>query len=716
MNLGDIAGIRAIIRGSFFRHLKIMANNLSMNPGESLRELTVRGMILGALITVVFTASNVYLGLKVGLTFSSSIPAAVISMAILSFFPGANILENNMVQTQASAAGTLSSIIFILPGLLMIGYWQGFPFWQTMIVCAAGGMLGVVFSIPLRHAMVVKSDLPYPEGVAAAEILKVGSAIHEQHEHKDDAKSAKKADTGMGDILAGGVIAAIVSFTTNGLRLLSDGFSAWFKIGGGVSQVPVGFSLALIGAGYLIGIVSGIAIFIGLAIAWLVAVPYLTATALNVPADLAADMAAFGMTTWKTHVRFIGAGTMAIAAIWTLITLLKPMVEGMKMSFQAMRGGSAASDLPRTEQDLSPKAIMGITVAMLIILTGTFYHFVADAPVSSAAAWGLVICSVLFAFVLGFLVAAACGYMAGLVGSSASPISGIGIIGVTVASLLLLGVGEGIGLLDTPEGTQFATALAIFTTSAVLAIATISNDNLQDLKTGWLVGATPWRQQVALLIGCVVGAAVISPVLELLYHAYGFTGAMPRAGMDASQALSAPQATLMTTIATGIFTHKLEWNMILTGIGLGIVLIIIDLFLKSRGGVARLPVLAVGMGIYLPPGVTVPLIVGAVLAWLIDRSLKSRAAAEKVPYEELAKASERRGVLLASGLIVGESLVGVMIAVIIVISVTNGGSDAPLSLASGLGASYGKIAEWLGLAVFVGVCCLFVRRVLAARK
>lgn len=682
-----------------------MKNNLMVNQGDSLRELTLRGVVLGAVITVVFTASNVYLGLKVGLTFSSSIPAAVISMAVLSFFRDANILENNMVQTQASAAGTLSSIIFILPGLLMIGYWQGFPFWQTLLVCASGGMLGVVFSIPLRHAMVVKSDLPYPEGVAAAEILRVGSELHEQ---KAAGNTARK-DSGMADILTGGIIASVISFITGGLRLLGDSFSYWFKLGGSVSQVPMGFSLALIGAGYLIGIVSGIAIFVGLVFAWVFAVPYLTATATNVPPELAADLAGFGMTTWKTQVRFIGAGTMAIAAIWTLITLLKPMMEGMKMSFRAMRGGSATADIPRTEQDLSPKAIMGITLTMLIILLGTFYNFVSDAPVSTGVGVMLVVCSVLFAFAMGFLVAAACGYMAGLVGSSASPISGIGIIGVTVASLLLVAVGNSVGLLDTAAGTQFATALAIFTTSAVLAVATISNDNLQDLKTGWLVGATPWRQQVALLIGCLVGAAVISPVLELLHHAYGFTGAMPREGMDASQALSAPQATLMTTIAKGIFTGDLQWSFILTGIGLGVVLIIVDLILKSRCEKARLPVLAVGMGIYLPPSVTAPLVVGSVLAWVIDRTLKRRAAAGEASYESLTKAAERRGVLFASGLIVGESLLGVIIAIIIVFSISSGHSDAPLAIP--MPASYGMVGEWLGLAVFAAVCVYFVRRV-----
>lgn len=272
----------------------------------NLPELTLRGMILGVLITIIFTASNVYLGLKVGLTFSSSIPAAIISMAILRFFKDSNILENNMVQTQASSAGTLSAVIFVLPGLLMLGYWQGFPFWQTLILCAAGGCLGVLFTIPLRRAMVVNSDLTYPEGRAAAEILKVGS--------REDTAGVKSS-SGMRDIVAGGFVAGIVSLCTNGFRILSDGMAVWVNVGKGATQLPLGFSTALLGAGYLIGIASGIAILVGMIIAWGGFVPYYT----NIlPMDPGMSASKFAMAVWKEKVRFIGAGTIGIAAIWTL--------------------------------------------------------------------------------------------------------------------------------------------------------------------------------------------------------------------------------------------------------------------------------------------------------------------------------------------------------------------------------------------------------------
>ncbi|TPH20261.1 oligopeptide transporter, OPT family [Haemophilus haemolyticus] len=657
---------------------------------ENLKELTVRGIILGALITVIFTASNVYLGLKVGMTFASSIPAAVISMAVLKFFKDSSILENNMVQTQASSAGTLSSVIFVLPGLLMMGYWQNFPFWQTMLICAAGGTLGVLFTIPLRRAMVVNSDLPYPEGVAAAEILKAGN-------HAD-------GDSGVKDIAYGGVLAGLVAFLTNGLRVMADGASAWIQTGKAAFQLPMGFSLALLGAGYLIGIVGGIAMLIGVILTWGVAVPYFTMSG-----DIAADASLIdaAMVVWKTKVRFIGVGTIGIAAIWTLLILMKPMIEGMVHSFRMLKGGQAESE-HRIDIDLSPKTMIYILIATVVLIVISLHHFIAAAPISPELSILLVVVCTFLAVFIGFFVAAASGYMAGLVGSSSSPISGIGIISVIVISLVLVSIGNASGLFETVDGQKFLTALTLFTASIVLTTATISNDNLQDLKTGLLVDATPWRQQVALIIGCFVGALVIAPVLEILYHAYGFSGALPRPDMDPSQALSAPQATLMTTISQGIFTNKLEWTYILTGVGLGAVLITIDAFLKKVSNkVFGLPVIAVGIGIYLPPSINMPVIVGAFLAWIMTRHIA------KLGNKEVSAKAERFGTLFSAGLIVGESLMGVILAFIIAASVTTGGSEAPLSLNL---ENWDTIGEWLGLIVFIVGIVIFASRVLRAKK
>ena len=659
------------------------------DPFANYRELTLRGMVLGALITVVFTASNVYLGLKVGLTFASTIPAAVISMAVLKFAHGSNILENNLVQTEASAAGTISSVIFVLPGLLMVGYWSGFPFWQTTLLCTAGGILGVIFTVPLRLAMVVHSDLPYPEGVAAAEILKVGC-----HDPNIENSGAQQGGSGVKEIITGGALAGIVSLCTNGLRLAADSASYWFKSGAAIFQAPMGFSFALLGAGYLVGLAGGIAILIGLVLTWFGIIPYLSAT-LPQPPDM--DMAGYAMSLWKNNVRFIGAGTIAIAAFWTLITLFKPMVEGMKLSIAAFSGkGEQAAH--REDLNLSPHSMLLWIAIAAVILVFCFHRFVADASFGSGMAWTLVI------------VAAACGYMAGLIGSSSSPISGIGIIATIIISLILLMIGEAGGLFADEGNRQFLLALTLFCGTAILAAATISNDNLQDLKTGYLLKATPWRQQIALIIGTIVGSLVLSPVLELLYQSYGFAGAMPREGMDPSLAMNAPQATIMTTIAKGIFSHDLQWGYIFTGMGIGAAAILFNLWLKkATHGRMTVPPLAIGMGIYLPPMITPPLIVGAFLAAITNHLIRKRYQDS----EPRLKNAERIGTLFAAGLIVGESLIGVILAFIIVISVTSGGSDAPLAITP---ANWGATAEWLGLAAFIACVSIFARRVLIAAR
>ncbi|WP_431482910.1 OPT family oligopeptide transporter [Pseudomonas solani] len=669
-----------------------------------LPELTLRGLVLGALITLVFTASNVYLGLKVGLTFASSIPAAVISMAVLRYFKGSNILENNMVQTQASAAGTLSSIIFILPGLLMIGYWAGFPFWQTAAICAIGGILGVLYTIPLRRVMVVQSELPYPEGVAAAEILRVGS----DDEAATDGKPATrdKNEPGLRDILGGGLVAATFSLCSSGFKVLGEGISVWATAGQTAFRFTTGFSFALVGAGYLMGITAGIAILVGVLICWGVAVPLLTVNATPAAGQAISELAT---QMWSSQVRFLGAGTIGIAALWTLATLFKPMAQGVWTSLQAVRGKGEIST-ERTERDMSARAILLLAGILLLALFGVFGFFLHEAApeLTGLGFWGLVSGCVLFAFFFGFLIAAACGYMAGLVGSSSSPISGIGIIAVILVSLLILGMGSlESGLLQLAGG-KVAIALALFTTAVVLAIAAISNDNLQDLKTGYLVGATPWRQQVALIVGCLAGALVIPPVLDLLYNAYGFAGALPREGMDPQQALAAPQATLLTAIASGIFKNALNWNMILIGVVLGVALILVDLALR-RTSKASLPVLAVGLGIYLPPTIGMTLVIGAALGWLIDSRLQKRAIAAGQDPEAYAEVPRRRGVLLASGLIVGESLMGILLAGLI----GGSGEDAPLAL---VGAGFASTAEWLGLVVFVIVCVGFCRHVLRSQR
>lgn len=659
-----------------------------MYKKQNLPELTLRGLVLGSILTIIFTASNVYSGLKVGLTFSSSIPAVVISMAVLSLFKTSNILENNMVQTQASAAGTLSSVIFVIPGLFMCGYWSEFPLWQTFMICLCGGGLGVLFTIPLRRTMVVESKLAYPEGRAAAEILKVAN--------KD--QSSKKGKQGIKEIALGSFIAAIFSLLSNGFKLAASESNfafIWNKMAFGFSM---GYSLALLGAGYLVGLAGAIALFVGMFLAWGIFTPYLS----NFEFDSAKNAVDLASSVWSSKVRLIGTGAIAIAALWTLIELLKPVIEGIKEIVKNVKITNQEKN-ERTNIDLSLKSIFILFVLMVVGLFITFYSFVEDANLSIYYQMLFSFVGTLVSVLIGFFVAAACGYMAGLVGSSSSPISGIGLIGVIISSIVFLVLG--VELFQDPMLSKFAVALAIFTTSVILATAAISNDNLQDLKTGHLVGATPWKQQVALLVGCVFGALAIVPVLNLLYQAYGFVGAMPREGMDASSALAAPQANLMSTIAQGIFHHNIEWGYMAFGVFVGILMIIIDKILKGTQKMS-LPPLAVGIGIYLPPAVNIPLVIGGILKYIVMQHLTKKYAKNSHKEEKLASC-EQRGTLFASGLIVGESIFGVIIAGITVFSVSMGGSENPLAL----NLANFHDSELFALIFFVGVVLYFIKRI-----
>jgi len=631
------------------------------------KELTIRGLILGALITTIFTAANVYLGLKVGLTFASSIPAAVISMAILSAVKDSSILENNIVQTVASAAGTLSAIIFVLPGLVIIGWWTGFPFWQSFLICVSGGVLGVLFTIPLRRALVTTSDLPYPEGVAAAEVLRVGSGT--RGETKDETGEARE---GLVAVILGSIASAGLAIVA-GTRIIAGEVTGFFRIGATASSgYNVAWSLALLGAGHLVGLSVGMAMLVGLVISWAIAVPILTSMQ---PAAAGVALAAHTTTIWRTQVRFIGAGAIAIAAIYTLARLSKPVVGGLVSTLRASRAVDTGDD---TDRDISPPWIIGLTVACLAIAAWLAFTF-ARATILSADAVKLTVIAVPFVLLVGFLIAGICGYMAGLIGASNSPISGVGILSIVIsASVLALAV------TPTSDNRTPLVAFALFITAIVFACATISNDNLQDLKTGQLVGASPRRQQIALIVGVGAGAAVIPSILNLLAKAYGFAGA-PNIGVVAPNPLPAPQATLISALAQGVIGGSLAWKMLGIGALVGVGLVLLDAALGAAGKL-RIPPLAVGIGIYLPMSATFAVVVGAVLSHWYDKRVRSSPNPER---------AERLGTLVASGLIVGESLWGVLNAGLIV----GLSKDAPIALVPEDFAP----AKWLGLLAFVGV-------------
>jgi putative OPT family oligopeptide transporter len=633
------------------------------------KELTLRGLILGALLTTVFTAANVYLGLKVGLTFASSIPAAVISMAILSLVKDSSILENNIVQTVASAAGTLSAIIFVLPGLVIINWWTGFPFWQSFLICVSGGILGVLFTIPLRRALVTNSDLPYPEGVAAAEVLKVGSGT--RGETKDETGEAKE---GLKAVVLGSFASAGLAIL-NGTRLVHTEIGDFFRVGTLASTgYSINWSLALLGAGHLVGLSVGMAMLLGLIIAWAIGVPLLTSMT---PAAEGVTLAAHTGRIWATQVRFIGAGAIAVAAIFTLAKLAKPVVGGLVTTLAGSKSTETAED---TDRDLSPTWILVLTLACLAV-TGYLAYTFASATVLSDSAVKLTLIAVPFVLLVGFLIAGICGYMAGLIGASNSPISGVGILSIVMCASILV-----FAVTVTPANRLALVAFSLFITAIVFACATISNDNLQDLKTGQLVGASPMRQQIALIVGVAAGAAVIPFVLNLLAKAYGFAGA-ENAGVVAPNPLPAPQATLISALAQGVIGGNLEWKMIGIGALVGVGLILLDLVLGALKKL-RIPPLAVGIGIYLPMSATFAVVIGAVISyWYNKRALKS-------PNPERA---ERLGTLVASGLIVGESIWGVVNAGLVVWRST----ETPIGLVGEFGP-----APWLGALVFVAIVFL----------
>lgn len=627
-------------------------------------ELTVRGLVLGAAITLLFTAANVYLGLKVGLTFASSIPAAVISMAILRAFKTGTIYENNIVQTVASAAGTISSVIFVLPGLVMVGWWTGFPYWQSFLVCLIGGILGVMFTIPLRRALVAQSDLPYPEGVAAAEVLRVGTGTRE---------GAAEGQAGLLAVIVGSVVSAFFALVA-ATKVFAAEIDTYFRFGRAATGLGFPLSFALLGAGHLIGLAVGIAILVGFVIAWGIAVPILTALH---PAAGAAQ--AVATDVWRHQVRFIGAGTIGISALWTLAKLAVPVWTGLLGAIKATRERAAGrgASLPRVEQDMSINIVAWISVLCLIPLAVLFVVFLHGGTLSNYIV-PLTISGVIYVAVVGFLVAGVSGYMAGLIGSSNSPISGIAILAVIGIALLVLILAHGSNDVTRPALVAFA----LFVTSVVLAAATIANDNLQDLKTGQLVDATPWRQQVALIVGVVFGSLVIPPVLNVLNFSNGFAGG-PHLGPANSQVLPAPQATLISTLAKGVVGGHIPWNLIGIGVVVGLVVIAIDEFLNRRG--KKLPPLAVGLGIYLPTSTTAGAVIGAVIGWYYNRVVSRTRFAEP---------ARRLGVLLASGLIVGESLFGVVLSGIIYFSK----KGEPLAL---VGDNFAIPAEIIGGIAFV---------------
>jgi len=631
-----------------------------------LPEITVKAVILGVLLSAILGAANAYLGLFAGMTVSASIPAAVISMAVLRLFRQYNILENNIVQTAASAGESLAAgVIFTIPALLLLGVWQRFNYWETTLIAALGGLLGVMFTIPLRRALIVERPLQYPEGVATAEVLKVGD----------------QGGAGIRHLASASVIGALFKLCQGGFAIFAGSIAGARYVGGTIVAMAADLSPALVGVGYIIGLNISTLVLLGGLINFAVAIPIVAAQHGVDPTIPAFDAA---MDLWSAETRYLGVGAMVIGGLWALVQLRSSLVSGVRSSlaaYRALRAGGQAA-IERTERDTPMTWVMALVVVSLLPLFAIVYLLTGSVALAAFLAFLML--------VAGFLFSAVAGYMAGLVGSSNNPISGVTIATILSTSLLLLLL---LGAKD-PAGP----ASAIFIGVVVACAAAIAGDNLQDLKAGHLLGATPIKQQIMQCVGVVTAALVIAPVLNLLLDAYGIGPAT----VEHPHSLAAPQATLMQSVAAGVFGGGLPWGIVIAGMFIAVFIIILDLYLERRESSFRTPVLAVAVGIYLPLELSTTIFFGGLIAWLGQRALTRAGASAKTKAQR-----GREGLLFAAGLITGEALLGILLAIPIVLT-----KDASPWAIHGVSAS---MAAWLGSAAFAGVL-LWLYRLAASRR
>ncbi len=630
-------------------------------------QLTFRAVLLAIILAMILSAANAYLGLFAGLTIATAIPAAVVSMGVLRLLGGGTILENNIVQTGASAGSSIAAgVIFTIPALIILGYWQDFRYSWVLAIAGLGGLLGVLFSVPLRRTMIVEEPLPFPEGKAAAEVLKAG-------ENPGPGLKILAMSAGIGALLK---LAA-----ASGLKMIPDSWAqaGFFANGKGLAYLGTNLSPALLGVGYIVGLNIGIVVLSGAVLSWHIAIPIYNAFFMAADPTLAAQVAGAGASDtafaiWSAKIRYLGVGAMLIGGVWTLFSLRKSLVSGIRSGFAAARKNKGEV-VAETDRDL-PMKWMLIALVVFVIPLALLYQAI-------VGQWTVSIPMTLIMIVAGFLFVSVSAYLAGLVGSSNNPVSGITIATILFASVILVFL---LGR-DSPIGA----VAAIMIGAVVCCAAAVGGDNLQDLKAGYIVGATPWKQQLMLAIGAFSCALIMAPVLNLLAAAYGI-GA-PTA--EHPNSLSAPQATLMASVAKGMFGGKLPWDMIAIGAGIGAAIIALDEWLKARGAKFRVPVLAAAIGIYLPLELMVPIFLGGLISHFVQRKHKIND-----DNEEEKDRIHRPGTLFSAGLITGEALMGIAIAIPIVVS----GSAEVLALPEAW-----HFNQWIGLVVLAVVGWLLYR-------
>ncbi len=609
------------------------------NTGGGTPQLTVRAVILAVILAMILSAANAYLGLFAGLTIATAIPAAVVSMGVLRLLGGGTILENNIVQTGASAGSSIAAgVIFTIPALVILGYWDDFRYSWVLAIAGLGGLLGVLFSVPLRRTMIVEDPLPFPEGKAAAEVLKAGD----------------NPGPGLKILAFSATLGALIkAAAASGMRLIPDTAAGAGFFGKYLGYLGTNLSPALLGVGYIVGLNIGIVVLSGSILSWHVAIPLYHAMFQASDPVLAASIvgasaedAAFAI--WSTKIRYLGVGAMLIGGVWTLFSLRKSLLSGVRSGIAAARKGADAN-IAETDRDL-PRKWMLIALVVFVLPLALLYHAIVAADPSVSSPWAIGILMTIIMIIAGFLFVSVSAYLAGLVGSSNNPVSGITIATILFASVVLM-------LLLGRESPIGAVA-AIMIGAVVCCAAAVGGDNLQDLKAGYIVGATPWKQQLMLGIGAFSCALIMAPVLNLLAQAYGI-GA-PTA--EHPNSLSAPQATLMASVAKGMFGGELPWGVIAIGAGVGAAIIALDEWLKATGKTFRVPVLAAAIGIYLPLELMVPIFLGGLLAYLVERRHGMVGTRDESARDRL----HRPGTLFAAGLITGEALMGILIAIPIV--------------------------------------------------
>ena len=636
-------------------------------------QLTFRAITLAIVLAMILAAANTYLGLFAGMTIASAIPAAVVSMAVLRALGGGGILENNIVQTGASAGSSIASgVIFTIPALVILGYWQDFKYSWVLAIAGLGGILGVLFSVPLRRALIVEQKLAFPEGQAAAEVLKT-----------DENPSEGIRILGLSAL--GGAFAKLAA--ASGLRLIPDAAASSGFFGKYLAYFGTNLSPALIGVGYIVGLNVGIVVLAGAMLSWNIAIPVYAAFVLPSNAELstiAAGLPAEELAglLWSKQIRYLGVGAMLVGGMWALVSLRHSLASGVRSGLAAARASAAGVAVAHTEQDLPMKSVLIGIVLFTLPLAALYQAIVGNFAVSLPMTVVMV--------VTGFLFCSVSAYMAGLVGSSNNPVSGITIATILFSAVMLL-------LMMGPE-SSIGPVAAVMIGAVVCCAACIAGDNLQDLKCGYIVGATPWRQQVMLAIGAASSALVMAPVLNLLADAYGIgvaTEAHPKP-------LPAPQATLMASVSKGLFGGQLPWDMIAIGALIGVAIIVLDETLKARGSSFRTPVLAAAVGIYLPLELMTPIFIGGVIAHLVERHLRRRGT-DQAGLER----ANRKGLLFAAGVITGEALMGIGIAIPIV---TSGRADV-LALPPSL-----QFGESLGLLVLAVLGAWLYRTAMSADR